>query len=196
MKYINTSITTLIRDDSVRVKKVAKCPANIYLFKVNNRKNRKRCQKDPDPKFDRTSQLGCDLPTRERMSYPSLIPPVVVDGSNPQRWWLGVSPGIVWYSFTDLGRMNGWVSLAARGDKEICWYHLHGESILDFFFLLQNDLHNERKSKIKYIQQCPNWYFVTKKANVKTIVNKITKQSNLKWKVWLEMKSTIKVKLK
>ena len=69
-------------------------------------------------------------------------------------------------------------------------------SLFFFFFFLQNDLHNERKSKIKYIQQCPNWYFVTKKGNVKTIVNKITKQNNLKWKVLLEMKSTIKVKLK
>ena len=49
---------------------------------------------------------------------------------------------------------------------------------------------------MKYIQQCPNWYFVTKKGNVKTIVNKKTKQNNSKWKVSLEMKSTIKVKLK
>ena len=47
------------------------------------------------------------------------------------------------------------------------------------FFSLQNDLHNERKSKIKYIQQCSNWYIVTKKENVKTIVNKTTKQNNL-----------------
>ena len=47
------------------------------------------------------------------------------------------------------------------------------------FFFLQNDLYNERKSKIKYIQQCANWYFVTKKGNVKTRVNKITKQNNL-----------------
>ena len=66
----------------------------------------------------------------------------------------------------------------------------------NLFSFVQNDLHNEQKSKIKYIQQCPNWYFVTKKGNVKTIVNKITKQNNLKWKVSLEMKSTIKVKLK
>ena len=57
--------------------------------------------------------------------------------------------------------------------------------IVDLFFFLQN-----------HIQQCPNWYFVTKKGNVKTIVNKITKQNNLKSKVSLEMKSTIKVKLK
>ena len=57
--------------------------------------------------------------------------------------------------------------------------------IVDLFFFLQN-----------YIQQCPNWYFVTKKGNVKTMVNKITKQNNLKSKVSLEMKSTIKVKLK
>ena len=49
---------------------------------------------------------------------------------------------------------------------------------------------------MKYIQQCPNWYFVAKKGNVKTIVNKKTKQNNSKWKVSLEMKSTIKVKLK
>ena len=52
---------------------------------------------------------------------------------------------------------------------------VHGFSL----FFLQNDRHNERKSKIKYIQPCPNWYFVTKKENVKTIVNKITKQNNL-----------------
>ena len=70
MKYINTSITNLIRDDSVRVKEVAKCPANIYLFKVNNRKTRKRCQKDPGPRFHRTSQLGYGLPTRERRQLP------------------------------------------------------------------------------------------------------------------------------
>ena len=63
-------------------------------------------------------------------------------------------------------------------------------------FFLQNDLHNEQKSKIKYIQKCPNWYFVTKKGNAKTIVNKITKQNNLKLKVSLEMKSTIKGKPK
>ena len=64
------------------------------------------------------------------------------------------------------------------------------------FFFLQNDLHSEQKSKIKYIQQCPKWYFVTKKGNVKPKDNKITKQNNLKWKVSLEIKSTIKVKLK
>ena len=64
------------------------------------------------------------------------------------------------------------------------------------FFFYKMILHNEKKSKIKYIQQCPNWYFVTKKENVKTIVNRITKQNNLKWKVSLELKGTIKVKLK
>ena len=32
--------------------------------------------------------------------------------------------------------------------------------------------------KIKYMQQCPNWYFVAKTGKVKTIVNKITKQNN------------------
>ena len=69
-------------------------------------------------------------------------------------------------------------------------------SVLFLFFFLQNYLYSERKSKIKYIQQCLIWYFVTKKRNVKTIVNKITKQNNLEWKLSLEMKSTFKVKLK
>ena len=64
------------------------------------------------------------------------------------------------------------------------------------FLFPQNDLHHEQKSEIKYIQQCPNWYFVTKNGNVKTIVKKITKQNNLKGKVSLGMKSTIKVKPK
>ena len=57
---------------------------------------------------------------------PSVIPPVVADGSNPHRRWPRVSPGIVRYSFTDLGRMEGWVGLAARGGREIWWYDLHG----------------------------------------------------------------------
>ena len=48
----------------------------------------------------------------------------------------------------------------------------------NLFSFVQNDLHNEQKSKIKCIQQCPNWYFVTKKENVKSIANKITKQNN------------------
>ena len=61
---------------------------------------------------------------------PSVIPPVVADGSNPYRRWPGVSPGIIRYSFTDPGRMEGWVGLAARGGREICWYELHGESNL------------------------------------------------------------------
>ena len=42
--------------------------------------------------------------------------------------WPGVSPGIIRYSFTNLGRMEGWVSLAARRGGEIWWYDLHGES--------------------------------------------------------------------
>ena len=60
--------------------------------------------------------------------YPLVIPPVVVDGSNYIRRWPGVNPGIILYSFIDLGRMEGWVGLAARGCREICWYDLHGES--------------------------------------------------------------------
>ena len=57
----------------------------------------------------------------------SVIPPMVVDGSNPHSWWSRVSPGIIWYSFTDLGRIEGWVGLTAPGDLEICWYDVHGE---------------------------------------------------------------------
>ena len=62
--------------------------------------------------------------------------------------------------------------------KMTSWACLFGSG-WNSFFLLQNELHNEQKSKIKYIQQCPNWHFVTKKGNVKTRVNKITKQNNL-----------------
>ena len=36
----------------------------------------------------------------------------------------------------------------------------------------------QTKVKVKYIQQCPNWYFATKKENVRSIVNKTTKQNN------------------
>ena len=63
-------------------------------------------------------------------TYPPIVgtPPVVVDESNPHCRWPRVSPGIIRYSFTDLGRMEGWVGIAARGDREICWYDLHGES--------------------------------------------------------------------
>ena len=46
------------------------------------------------------------------------------------------------------------------------------------YFFLQNYLRNEQKSKTKYNQQFPNWYFVTKEENVKTIVKKKTKQNN------------------
>ena len=83
-------------------------------------------------------------------------------------------------------------------DRKVTTGLFNEKDTLPFYinFFQQNDLHNERKSKIKYIQQCPNWYFVTKKGNVKTIANKITEQNYLKWKVSLEMKSAIKVKLK
>ena len=65
----------------------------------------------------------------------------VLNRQSYHQWWLieatlivedpGVSPGIIRYSFTERGRMGGWVGLAARGDREICWYSLHGESKLD-----------------------------------------------------------------
>ena len=61
-------------------------------------------------------------------TQPSVIPPVVVDGSNPNFRWPRVSPGIIRYSFTDLGRMEGWVVLAVQGGREIWWYNLHRDS--------------------------------------------------------------------
>ena len=42
----------------------------------------------------------------------------------PHRRWPGVSLGIIRYAFNDLWRMEGWVGLAARGDKQICWHEL------------------------------------------------------------------------
>ena len=61
-------------------------------------------------------------------TWPSVIPPVMVDGSNSHRGWPGVSPGIIRYSFTDLGGMDGWVGIALRGGREIYWYGIHGVS--------------------------------------------------------------------
>ena len=61
-------------------------------------------------------------------TYLSAIPPVVVNGSNHHRRWSRVSPGITRYAFANLGRKEGWVGLATRGGREICWYDLHGES--------------------------------------------------------------------
>ena len=60
--------------------------------------------------------------------------------------------------------------------EQVIFYLCLNETI----FFLQNDLQSEQKSRIKYSQQFPNGYFVTKKGNVKTAVNKITKQNNLK----------------
>ena len=65
-------------------------------------------------------------------------------------------------------------------DKILKRNFLEKKKDFGWFFFLQNDLYNERKSRVKYIQQCPNWYFVTKKGNVKTVVNKITKQNKVK----------------
>ena len=61
-------------------------------------------------------------------SQPSAILPLVVDGSNSHCPWPRVSPSIVQYSLNDLGRMEDWVGLAARGGREIWWYNLYGES--------------------------------------------------------------------
>ena len=58
------------------------------------------------------------------------MPPMVVDGGNRHSRWPWVLPGIMRYSFTDLARMEGWVGLAVRGGREICWYDLHRESNL------------------------------------------------------------------
>ena len=50
-------------------------------------------------------------------TWPSVIPPVVVDRSNPHRqWWPGVGPGTIRYLFNDLGRMAAWEG------REICRY--------------------------------------------------------------------------
>ena len=57
------------------------------------------------------------------------MPPVVVDGSNLNRRWPAVSPGIFRCSFTGLGGMGGWVGLAGQGVRGICCYSLQGESI-------------------------------------------------------------------
>ena len=45
--------------------------------------------------------------------------PVMVDGRNLHRRMPDVSPGIIGYSFIDLGRMKGRVGPAAREDLEI-----------------------------------------------------------------------------
>lgn len=50
------------------------------------------------------------------------MPPVVVDGSNLNRRWPAVSPGIFRCSFTGLGGMGGWESggsaaIASRGES-------------------------------------------------------------------------------
>ena len=50
---------------------------------------------------------------------------VIIDGNNPYLRWPRVSPGIIRYSFTNLGRMEDLVDLAVRGHREICWYDLH-----------------------------------------------------------------------
>ena len=45
-------------------------------------------------------------------------------------WWSmgAMTQGYPRYSFTHLGRMEGWIGLTAWGGWEICWYDLHGES--------------------------------------------------------------------
>ena len=52
----------------------------------------------------------------------------MVAGSNPHHRWPGVRPGNIPNLFTDLGRIEDWVGLAARGSREICWNDLRGES--------------------------------------------------------------------
>ena len=49
-------------------------------------------------------------------------------------------------------------------------------TITHIFSILQNDLNYEENVKQNYIQQCPNWYFVIKKENIKSIINKVTKE--------------------
>ena len=61
-------------------------------------------------------------------------PLVVVDGNNPHFQWPGVSPGIIRYSFMDLGIMEGWVGRATREYMEIFWYGLHVEWNTGFLY--------------------------------------------------------------
>ena len=51
-----------------------------------------------------------------------------VNGKNHHRRWPRVSVGIIWYLFTFMERMEGWVGQAALGYREICRYDLHDES--------------------------------------------------------------------
>ena len=68
------------------------------------------------PRFRRLSWHGCISTGRGLV-----IPPVVVDDrSSLYHRWPSVRPGIIQYSITSLGRMEGWVGLAARGGTEIC----------------------------------------------------------------------------
>ena len=61
-------------------------------------------------------------------TYQVFILPVVVGGSNPHCQWPRVRPGTIQCSFTELGKLEGWVGLAAGGVRKISWYDLHGES--------------------------------------------------------------------
>ena len=51
----------------------------------------------------------------------------MVKGSNHHCQWPRVSNGIIWCSFTDLERMEGWDGLGAWGHRKICCYDHHGE---------------------------------------------------------------------
>ena len=82
----------------------------------------------PEPRFRWASQLGCDLPTRDR-GYLA-VGHGTTDGrwEQPYRGWPILSPGIIRYPFTYLGKIEGWVGLAVRGGGEICCYDFHRES--------------------------------------------------------------------
>ena len=73
-----------------------------------------------EPRFRQLSRHRCNLPTRDRRY-------LAVRHTTSGRRWPGVSPSIIRYSFTDLGRMEGWVGLAALEGREICWYNIYGE---------------------------------------------------------------------
>ena len=82
----------------------------------------------PEPRFRWTSQFGHNLPTRNRMY-------LAISHSISSGWWEQPSSSIMrsqpWYYSVLIywrERMESWGSLAAPGDKEICWYDLLGES--------------------------------------------------------------------
>ena len=113
-------------------------------------------------------------PGSKVLSRRSVIPLVVINGNNPLCRWPGVSPGIIRYSFTDLGWIEGWFGLAARGNREICWYDLHWYSnpgrshgstvVYPIFYRCNFTKKQQQQTLIQVLswEICQNSYFVEK----------------------------------